>query len=139
MSRMRWLGGIDRGLIDYREGKRTPTIENLIKIAAARNVTVGWLAAGEGEQRTAKTKTDLKSTNIEPGSGEEKITGHNIHLRQILDWMNAEFGEDDEEALFFYEEMKDAFEDFAEFIEEKKRAGGSGVAARMHDEKKKTA
>lgn len=39
----------DSTMRGYLLGKYEPTIENLIKIARASNVTVGWLADGEGE------------------------------------------------------------------------------------------
>ncbi|WP_374653077.1 helix-turn-helix domain-containing protein [Dongia sp.] len=48
-SKLARASGLSRAVIDkYREGKSDPSRERLVAMAAAANVSVAWLATGEG-------------------------------------------------------------------------------------------
>jgi transcriptional regulator with XRE-family HTH domain len=111
------------------------------RIAQATGCSVDWLKTGEGKMFGTAKKCVLPAP-IDPGNQEtseilevyRKVTERNVHLRQIVEWLDAEFGQKDEQALFFYEDLKDRYPTFAEFMQ-KKRPTGSGLATEIQNEK----
>ncbi len=79
----------DSTMRGYLLGKYEPTIENLVKIASACNITVGWLAAGEESpgcpNRTgAATNESLAAYNVDqtkppPGRATAPKEEINVH------------------------------------------------------------
>lgn len=113
----------------YERGEKHPTYENIIKIAGLGCVTLDWLIAGKEELRK-NTDNNVAGT-IEPGNDQaktrlieagQKATARNIHLRQIIEWMDDAFGKNEEQALFFYEDLKERYPSFYEFMERKRPA-----------------
>lgn len=136
------ISGIDKTLSKRWDFFGVPSPQEVERIAEATGYNADWLWYETSPKRVLGAKEvkipKVTSAMIEQGSNEEKAINRNIHLRQIIEWMDAEFGEDDEEALFFYEELKDKYKSFADFME-KKRPGGSKLPASTKDEKLRSA
>lgn len=69
------------------------------------------------------------SATIGPGNNEtraklieagQRATARNVHLRQIVEWMDQVFGQNEEQALFFYEDIKERYSSFFDFMERKR-------------------
>lgn len=131
------LGGIKKSPISsYEKGDAYPRPDTLALIASLGKVTLDWLITGQ-EQENKTLNGTIEPDNQETGENLKsypKVTEFNVHLRQIIEWMDAEFGQKDEQALFFYEDLKDRYPTFAEFME-KKRPGGSGLDTQAQNEK----
>lgn len=108
-------------------------------IANVTGYSPNWLLTGKGRRLEKKPKRILfqkgESASTTAGNiGGEKATNRNVHLRQIVEWMDAEFDDDDEQALFIYEDLKDRYPKFAEYMKNK-RPGIRHIAAPVQDKK----
>ncbi len=122
-----------RTMAGYLCGKSEPTYQNLLMIAKACNVSVGWLAAGEGEKEPGKNNEVVAT--IAPGTKEarnkikiqgERATNKFINLRLITEWMDEYYAEDEAQTIFLLDDMRKMFPSFAKFME-KKRPGRNNL------------
>ena len=107
----------------YESGEADPKPDTLVQIAAIGGVTIDWLITG---QETLKKQAEIAAT-VEPGTEEKKARlrvarERNILLRKVVEWMDETFTNNDEQALFFYEDLKERYPSFAEFVD-KNRPG----------------
>lgn len=81
-----------------------------------------------GEERVGEQPGEVSAT-IGPGSSESRVklieagkkaTARNVHLRQIIEWMDEVFGQNEEQALFFYEDIKERYSSFFDFMKRKR-------------------
>jgi transcriptional regulator with XRE-family HTH domain len=131
----------------YLAGRSKPGLEIIIKIAHGLGVSVGWLAAGEGEPEQGRV-----AAAIEPGDPavrarlldvRHKATIRNAQLRLIVAWMDETYGDDDEQAILLLDDMRRHYPSFERYFQrwaEKKQPGGGGQDTRIscpdQDEKK---
>jgi len=118
----------------YLKTDSQPTLGTLIKIAYACNVSVGWLAAGEGKKYLAKP--GKISAGIMPGDDQtrarlleahQRPTVRNSNLRLLVEWMDREGNNNEVDfAFLFYEDTRARYSSFDKFIRERlsKKAGG---------------
>lgn len=135
------LGGLAISTISgYESGDSSPTPEVFIKIADLGSATLGWLIAGKDDQ---KENPDIVSCTTEPENEQakarlieagQKSTTRNIHLRKIIEWMDHAFGENEEQSLFFYDDMKDRYPAFHDFMERKRPGRKNEQAKDMEHE-----
>ncbi|MDF1578405.1 MAG: hypothetical protein P1P81_08190, partial [Desulfobulbales bacterium] len=104
------------------------------KIAEFGGVSLDWLITGREQTRA---NGEIAAT-IEPGRADirEQLarvergreSSRNVFVKQIVAWMDEEFSEEDERALFFYEDLKDRYPSFAKFMEKKRPGADYQVA-----------
>lgn len=113
-------------MIGYLNGTSEPNLENLIQIAAACNVSVGWLAAGEGgqEARTGDMATAAKTPEI----GDEYAAildmlrnpkQGDYNLKQVMTWLVEEYREKPGEQLLLIIELTKLFPNLQKYLVKK--------------------
>jgi len=127
----------------YTKGQTGPDLKNLIKIANAYNVRVGWLATGEEPK---EIQNGAVVATISPGEERAKAklleqqnraTSKYINLRQIVEWMDECYADDEAQTIFLLEDMKELFPSFAEFLQ-KKRPGKDHISSPAQQSNRKT-
>jgi transcriptional regulator with XRE-family HTH domain len=118
------------------KGPRVANQKSLLELCEYFGCDYDWLKDGIGEPYPAKQNGKIKAT-IEPGSKEKKqllLANRNRptvvqdHLRLIVEWMDEYYAEHPDQSIFFYEDIKDHYPSFREFIE--KKAAREAVAVR---------
>ena len=121
------IGKSESTVSGYLNGSITiPAIVLFYAASLPPKTSVDWLISGKEGQ----SGNNVAGT-IEPGNDQAKVrlieagqkaTARNIHLRQIIEWMDDAFGQNEEQALFFYEDLKERYPSFFEFMERKRPA-----------------
>ncbi len=110
-------------LSKYETGDSYQRVHILCKISTIGQVSLDWLITGNEKKADIpltitpgndKAKQRLKDQSNRPTS---KIT----HLKWIIEWMDLYFKNNDEQALLFYEDLKDLQPSFTQFIEREKK------------------
>lgn len=118
-------------LSKYELGDVHQKAEALVKIAEVGKVSLDWLLTGK---EFIKEKPDNIAATIHPGTKEaaERITANSTratvsipHLKWVVEWMDNYFTNDSEQALLFYEQLRDDMPSFKEYIARvKKKSSG---------------
>jgi transcriptional regulator with XRE-family HTH domain len=128
----RRCGVNEASIRNYLKGTSEPTLGNLIKIATACGVSVGWLAAGEGEP---VRENGIIAATIEPGDYGKKARlvaalklaeRRSPDLQRLIAWMDSEEEKNPDFAWLLSRQLEKSNPSFAEFLdelEEKKRPG----------------
>lgn len=116
----------------YLNDKRKPSLRSLLSIADSNEVSLDWLLTGRGAQRSRQAEatedTTVNSDNLKGQNLNQlqrnRPSQSNINLRLIVEWMDEYFGDPDneEESLFFVQELAELKLTFRKFLE-KKQAG----------------
>lgn len=100
-----------QSLLKYLSGERTPTEDNLKKIAIHLGVNLNWLLTGEGEMFIRK------------GGGGEKIDIKDIPIHNIKEWLDEFWANaSDDEKAWLKVEFGRAFPEYKEWLLKKELA-----------------
>jgi transcriptional regulator with XRE-family HTH domain len=128
----RRCGVNEASIRNYLKGTSEPTLGNLIKIATACGVSVGWLAAGEGEP---KQRNGIIAATIEPGDEGKKARRlaagaraerRSPDLQRLIAWMDEEQEKNPDFGYFLARQLEKTYPSFARYLdnlEEKKEPG----------------
>lgn len=109
-------GVSEGGIRQYLSGNSEPTRPKLIQIAEGSGVCLEWLATGRGPKyRSVEAAAPAVA---EPESPYLTAAKHNGARDWINEWLDEVF-QDQNQGMILYEEMKDAFQEFAAFCEKK--------------------
>lgn len=125
------LSGVPQStLAAYLRGGE-PGRPQLIALAIAANRSITWLATGkeegEGAIAIALNNRDDKALSIKDGQNRPTATQEN--LRWIEEWMNEYYGKYPSLSMYLYEDLKDRYQSFREFVEKKRSLGDPQVGA----------
>ena len=107
-----------------------PVNPSFLKEGKGDPLVLGW------EKKRKRQEGNTKGASIVPGEEKrknaikefhERPTMKNVHLKNIVAWMDHEFGKDEERALFFYEDLKNRYESFDKFMEKKRPSTSNTV------------
>lgn len=105
------LTGISaRTINSYALGESEPSRLRLVAMAKAANVSVNWLATGEGPMRPGEEQLGKVTRLEEPVITELKL------------WLNEQRGEEDGIYIWFRVELQKKFPEFKEWLEKKRGA-----------------
>lgn len=127
-------------------GTVVPGNKSTMMLADYFGCDLGWLSTGEGEpfpgQQVEKRAKEGNSPAQAAGTNglilggdvwqkrrtsDRQPTATQENLRWIVEWMNKYYGEHPSQSMYLYEDLKDRYPSFREFVE-KKRASGDPQA-----------
>jgi len=129
-SKTTTVSGWERGISD-------PGAQLLKKMAEMGGVSLDWLLTGKEHQPSFIDSQHLPKSGageiistIAPGNNKaaarikdqsNRPTVKIPHLKWIVEWMDSYFANNEEQALLFYEQLKDLNPSFVSFIENEKK------------------
>ncbi|WP_306548063.1 helix-turn-helix domain-containing protein [Desulfobulbus sp.] len=121
--------GISEGVVRKILKGEDPTLTTLKKVAFAKRIELWWFFTDQkpGDEQRKKAEIIEGNAFFTRRVSDHQPTAIQENLRWVVEWMNKYYGEHPSQSMYLYEDLKDRYSSFREFVE-KKRASGDPQA-----------